>query len=239
MLYLEHSKYKVSGIYKITNKINGKIYIGQACNIVTRIRKHKNTINSKRNNYPIYYDMIKYGFDSFEVSVLEVVYGEDYRRERETFWIKKLRPEYNSTGGGIYDTPESTRKKISESRLNKIGIPINQYDIDGNFIKSWATIKLATISLNLIHTNICAVCRGKAKSTGGFIFKYATDASVAGPRIDSKARSINQYDLNGVFIKKWPSLSSASKHINVHISTLFKCLQKKQITCGGFKWEYA
>jgi predicted GIY-YIG superfamily endonuclease len=35
-----------SGIYKITNLINGKIYIGSTCNFKDRKSKHKN----KRNN---------------------------------------------------------------------------------------------------------------------------------------------------------------------------------------------
>ena len=43
---------KISGIYKITNTINNKVYIGQAQNLYVRVREHlKGYKNNKNNNY--------------------------------------------------------------------------------------------------------------------------------------------------------------------------------------------
>lgn len=50
---------------------------------------------------------------------------------------------------------------------------INQYDKQGNFIKSWNCIKDIDEEIKLgASKNISAVCNGKLKSAYGFIWKY-------------------------------------------------------------------
>ena len=40
------------------------------------------------------------------------------------------------------------------------------------------------------------------------------------------------------FIKKWDSLSDASRALNISIGNISKCLKGKTQSCGGFIWEY-
>ena len=47
-----------------------------------------------------------------------------------------------------------------------------QYDLDGNFIKSWGCAKEAAIALDICYKGITRCCRGESKSSGGFIWKY-------------------------------------------------------------------
>lgn len=49
------------GIYKITNKINGKCYIGQSKNIEERWRHHR----TSKLKYPLYLAFQKYGLENF------------------------------------------------------------------------------------------------------------------------------------------------------------------------------
>lgn len=56
------------GIYKITNKINGKIYIGQSINIERRWKEH---IFDNRKNSLIHLAIIKYGKENFSFEVIE------------------------------------------------------------------------------------------------------------------------------------------------------------------------
>lgn len=85
------------GIYKITNKINGKCYIGQSNNIGRRFIEHK-TINHETNK-SLKCAYKKYGLDNFEFEILEECNLEDLD-EREIFYIEKIKPEYNRTKGG-------------------------------------------------------------------------------------------------------------------------------------------
>lgn len=52
--------------------------------------------------------------------------------------------------------------------------PVNQYDLNGNFIKRWNSIKEVAESEGLNPSSIVCVCKGKRryKSTGGYMFKY-------------------------------------------------------------------
>ena len=52
---------------------------------------------------------------------------------------------------------------------------VNQYDLDGNFIKTWDSIKSACISLNngKYTSNIGLCLRGKTKTAYGYIWRYA------------------------------------------------------------------
>lgn len=50
--------------------------------------------------------------------------------------------------------------------------PVCQYTLDGKFIKRWECMQYAADQLGLHMTHISAVCRGRAKTHGGFIWKY-------------------------------------------------------------------
>lgn len=74
-----------------------------------------------------------------------------------------------------------TNKKISISlkkfysgvkRKPTIQKVINQYDIEGNFIREWSSIKLAADVLGIQRTNISKVLTGKRISTSNYKFKY-------------------------------------------------------------------
>lgn len=90
-------------IYKITNTINGKIYIGQSIEPEYRFRKHKEASKRPRNYECVLYDaMTKYGVENFVMEIIEKDV-ENYN-EREQYWIKmlnSLRPNgYNIAAGG-------------------------------------------------------------------------------------------------------------------------------------------
>lgn len=82
------------GIYKITNNINGKCYIGQSRDIQKRWTSHKNVPfnpNYQEYDYPLYKAIRKYGLENFSFEVLEECSIEELN-EKEDFWINK----YNS-----------------------------------------------------------------------------------------------------------------------------------------------
>ncbi len=49
---------------------------------------------------------------------------------------------------------------------------VDQYDLNGNFIKTWESTAEAERQLNLPHSKVSACCVGKRKTTGGFIWKH-------------------------------------------------------------------
>jgi len=78
-------------IYKITNLINNKVYIGKTSRTVKeRFEEHLQA--SKKDTRPLYNAMRKYGVENFKVKIIEVCSSNEEANEREMYWIKK----YNS-----------------------------------------------------------------------------------------------------------------------------------------------
>jgi hypothetical protein len=49
---------------------------------------------------------------------------------------------------------------------------VNQYDLDGNFIKEYPSIKDAVTDTRTNYGSISSCCRGNIKTANGFIWKY-------------------------------------------------------------------
>lgn len=94
------------GIYIITNKLNGKIYIGQSINIEERWKQHiYKAFNENEIGYnsAIHQAFRKYGVENFDFSVLEECDQEELD-DKEIQWIKdknSMSPNgYNILAGG-------------------------------------------------------------------------------------------------------------------------------------------
>lgn len=102
-------------IYKTTNLINGKFYVGQ-----------------DSNNNPEYYGsgtafklaLKKYGKENFLKEVLEVCFTQDQLNEKEKYWIKETKAielGYNLAEGGfgVSNMSDEIKQKISKSKKGK------------------------------------------------------------------------------------------------------------------------
>ena len=113
------------GIYKYTNKANGKVYIGRSIDITRRRWEHFN----KPSPYS-YFDqtLIKIGEDKFDFEILEEC-QESELREREKYWIEfynccvidNREGGYNLTHGGEeYRSEENPWARLSMVQVNEI-----------------------------------------------------------------------------------------------------------------------
>lgn len=150
-----------TGIYKIENLINHRVYIGQSKDIYKRYHSHHKSdcynIKSPAYNFQIYQAIRKYGEENFIINVLEIC-EENQLDEKECYWIKyynSYKNGYNATEGGQYwsnnihsEETEKKRKKTRELNQSLKGqnhprakltnnevINIRQRYIDGESVK--------------------------------------------------------------------------------------------------------
>jgi len=71
------------GIYKYTNQINGKVYIGQSIDIRQRQYTHKSSAyneKAKDFNSQFHQAIRKYGIENFDFEILEEIAPEEYNK---------------------------------------------------------------------------------------------------------------------------------------------------------------
>jgi group I intron endonuclease len=121
-------------IYKIKNKINGKLYIGQSSKkyLSTRWCNHK--LDMLKSEKPLYRSMRKYGIENFEIKIIINNIKLEKLDYYECLWIEKLKTltpnGYNiSKGGKVLRGPDNPmfgkipwnkNKKRSKETIEKI-----------------------------------------------------------------------------------------------------------------------
>jgi len=219
----ELPKYDFAGIYQLRCTVNGKIYIGQAQNIFNRFNEHRRN----RNGHLIYRDCIlyraikKYGWNKFEISVIEKVDDFELLNEREIFWINKLNPEYNTREGGNcargWKHTKETRKKMSESTKGMYLGKNNPFYGKTHSEETKEKIRQARLGKKLSKEH-----REKLRNIDRSLWQ----------------KKVTQYSLSGDFIEKFDSVNDAAKSVGVSQGTLSSHLTGRNKTCKGYVFRY-
>lgn len=149
--------------------------------------------------------------------------------------------EYNANYG-------HRNEKCSFSRRNnpRLSKEVNQYDFNGNYLRSFPSAAEAARFLNLnANTAACRIgqcCRHLHKHGNfgyGYLWEFAIN-KVKGESIEPSKieRFVYQYSLDNRFIKKWESIKAAATVLNLNIGNICRACTK-HTTCGGFKWSKA
>lgn len=96
-------------------------------------------------------------------------------------WDEQKRKEYSDKFKGRNNYWLKGKKEDVlhlENRIKKIKKPINQYDLEGNFIKEWDSAKDIQIKLGFTSDYISLNARGKIKQFKNFIWKYAGNTKI-------------------------------------------------------------
>lgn len=82
-------------VYKISNTINNKVYIGVTSRTIEeRFKEHKYRIE-ERNSIHLYQAMKKYGTDKFYIELIDTASSKEEMFEKEKFYIKQYDSYYN------------------------------------------------------------------------------------------------------------------------------------------------
>lgn len=123
---------------------------------------------------------------------------------------------------------------------------VKQYDLDGNFIQEYETITQASQSTGVDASKISLVCKGKRKTSGGYVWKYSNDKHIVlkrtntyDPSKDKMAKAVLQYDMDGNIIAEYYSINDASrKNPDMLRSAIQQNLRGKSKSAYGFVWKY-
>lgn len=105
-------------VYKITNKINGKIYVGK-CRYGFKHRWTSHVRDSKIKQTPLYRAMRKYGLESFTIEAIEKYTSQKDMDEREAFWIEYLDCMNTNVGYNMMSDVQVRRVLTEEERIKR------------------------------------------------------------------------------------------------------------------------
>lgn len=120
-----------------------------------------------------------------------------------------------------------------------------QYDFSGRIVNIYNSSKEAEQSLSLPKGSVLAVCNRHRNSVGGFIFRYENDCEdipclleIYNPETGFKrVRKVYQYDMDGSFLKEWPSIAEAKRNVDGADNIVSACSGFIR-SSGGYVWSY-
>lgn len=228
-------------IYKITNKINGKSYIGKTNNIIRRWKEHRyghggTAILSKA--------FAKYGLDNFEFSIINEQKYETVEElnkrlpELEVYYIgiyNTFKNGYNATIGGdgisFYKHSKETIERIRESNKGKV-IPEERLK------------KMRVAMLGKHHTTETKEKIRKALLTRDHTIYEKVSAKMKGRHRDpdmimkaaaKRRKPILQYDKYGNFLREYSGAVELEYNTTANI---IACCKGKIKSAYGYIWRY-
>ena len=206
-------------IYKITNLINNKVYIGETIrSLDSRWREHKHEALKEGHgyNYPIHLAIRKYGLDNFKIETLETC-SDDIRFERESYYIKLYSSHLHSKGYNIVLNGSGAILYSSEDIQNAWdeGLGINEIAIRLGCHKSVVSKRLRSLG----------VSENEIKARIG-----------ANPSL-RQGQPIYQYTLSGEMIKQWPSASECARQMGYSQAAISNVCRQEQYSAYGYLWK--
>lgn len=222
----------ICGIYKITNISNNQCYIGQSINIEKRWKDHQRALD----NYAIHKALRKYGIQNFTFEIIELCKAEELNT-KEQYWIKY----YNSYINGYNETPGG------EGVLDANKRAVNQYDLNGQYLRTFNSITEAEQSLNINYhgSNINSACKQKdgRETALGYQWRYADEIepginiAKSKNQIDKSRKKIQQYDFNNNLIQEFDNITQASKITGIGRTSISNCLNGYSKSAGNYFWK--
>lgn len=227
-------------VYKTTNLINGKIYVGVhrtnpdifdgyiGCG-VSRYDRKKNSLKG----FPR--AVAKYGYENFKRETLKV-FPDSEQGMKDAYALEekivdkdfiKRKDTYNLTIGGKFCAYHVLRKEIA------------QYTIDGTFIRTWESITEAEQTLGI--SNISQALIGVSRYAGDFQWKYYKGDNSDIEATTTKEKTVYQFDMQGNLLKTWKSASEASRQFENDYSArvaINNCCRKVTHQAYGYYWSF-
>ena len=217
-------------IYKIVNKVNGKVYIGQTTDTLEhRFQAHIiESTKSRSKNRPLYKAFSKYGLENFYIEALETLPPDtELLQQQEIFWISY----YKSFCGDI-DSWGYNATRGGDSRL------LFDYNLIAQDLAKTGSILQTSINYNCTVDTVSKIAKALAvpiKSSNELIReKYS--------------KPLSQYDLKGNLIQNFANKEDAERWIRdqgisnskggaIHTHIVEACKGKRK-NAYGYKWQY-
>ena len=216
-------------IYKYTNKINGKVYIGQTKNTVKR--RASGGGSGYQGCIHFYNAIKKYGWNNFECEILQDnISSQEEANELEIYYIEKYQSAndkygYNITFGGN----DTSHQEIT----------VYKYNLQGNYICSYDSILDAANDVNCCCSRIGFASKHPQMSAAGFLWSREKYDKIPSYNKETQLYPVYQYDLYGNYIGEYKNAYEAGIQFEEWAShRIIKHCKSEKGECFGYQWRY-
>lgn len=207
----EHGK-KTGFVYKITNKINGKIYIGQTIRSI-RIRWNEHC-KDKYHCKKLVKAISKYGKNNFKVDQIDKANSIEELNEKEIFWISVYKTTnrnigYNIEIGGLNKLINDKKNLIKRRHPSEV---IKNWSEHLTGRKKWSNVNYKKKKSEQHCLNISKNCHTR--------------------------RTVVQLDLERNFIARYNTIQDASITTKIGRNSISACCVGRTKTGGKYIWSY-
>jgi group I intron endonuclease len=245
------------GVYRITNIVNNKVYIGQSINIKARWKEHINALRRGDSRCTLLQRAWnKYKEHNFTFEILELCTEEelDFVEIKYIKLYNAVNNGYNIESGGNKNKrlSEETKKKLRESHLGKKMSEETIQKMSNSRMGSKNPMYGKTHSPEA-RKKISEAHKGKpsytpteetkekirkaniGKITSAETRKKISEAAMGRPAWNKNTQPVYCVELNRIF----DSASEAGKQLEIRSSNIINCCEHTRKTCGGYHWMYA
>jgi len=233
-------------IYKITNIINNKFYIGSAVDFKKRKSSHLYYFKNQKHQDYFQKAYNKYGEENFLFEVLEIVENKNKLLEREQFYLDSLTPWRRNIGYNIakiagsqlgFKHSEKTKLLLSKIQTGKSYADKVGEDKAKDWIEKTRksnTGKKRTEEYKIGRSGENNQFYGKTHS--GEVRKIISNSKI-GKDPWNKGVNILQFDISNNFIQEI-TLHDIQINLGIKKPNVVKCCKGERKTAGGFIWRY-
>lgn len=221
-------------IYKATNIVNGKVYIGKTNNFERRKWEHLN----RNTNHFFSRALQKYGYINFEWSILEdEIKTLEESNLRERYWIKSYNSYFRWPNSNGYNMTKGGDGG-SDWNLKRVAA----YTTSGELIASFDTVTKCTDHFGIQGTSSISHACDKMRLCSGMMFRSFKEAPLE--KIEPykfenpKKKKICRLDLCGNLVEMYDGILNAEKQGYKHTG-IIGCLKGRYKQSYGYQWCYA
>lgn len=232
-------------IYLITNKVNGKQYVGQT--IHTLNERWANHCSKNSGCVALKHAIDKYGKNMFDKVVIDTASSQEELDEKEKFWIKALNTMspngYNLTSGGEHAVfSDEVKEKLRVANTGKKHSEETRKLISQRLKEQWRDGKRKGRPMPERYRYLL---RDYTKEHGAWNKGLPKEQShlYGKKRKDSTKRKIAETLSRPVICVEtgviYPSSKVACDIFGLHQANLSKCLHGERERTGGYHWRFA
>jgi hypothetical protein len=233
------------GIYEISNlgRVKRLAYDKSVCNggrqhcceriLKPQIRKHGylavNLSKECKTKSFLIHRLVATAFIPNENNLPQVNHKDENPSNNCVENLEWCNQRYNSNYG---TSKERISAKLKNGILSK---PVEQYDIEGNYINEYPSAIEASRILHLNISGIVSCCNENSKYShcGGFQWRYKDSTKT----INNILRKIVQYTKSEELVGSYNNVTEASRNTGISRTSIANCLSGLSKTAGGFVWK--